>query len=149
MKYRLRINNIVSSPDGYPQKIRFVKAIKNFSGRGLKDSKMFMDSIIYNYEYRKYNGNGFEEFEFEDFIDLKEFKSNCLEVGYDVEIQANEVFKRKVNILSLGLGEKSDTIDMIVDLCRETNKDILISVLQKLDEEKLGEVIKENFSKFL
>lgn len=126
------------------QRLQFVKALKDLTGFGLKESKDICDHLNYSF-----NGS-VSKVTFEVPYDsnfqkrLKDFqktlRENCTGVYDGMTIE----YEREAKILELGLGDKNDYISFIIEyipsLSNEDAESVLKEVLSNLTEEKLKDI---------
>lgn len=123
-------------------KLNLVKIIKTFTGLGLRDSKDIVDKVVdcpTMFTMRM------------SLEKIKQFRSELLNT--DAEFDLNDIEKiRNQKLIDLGLYEKSDLIDGIIDMdinkiisngfSLSKMKEVLNIVYSNISEDKLKEIYK-------
>ena len=91
-------------------RLSFVKALKEYSGLGLKDAKEICDQMTFG---NKGIPSGVEQ-ELE-LSDPQQLKKDCLEFGYELEIN-DKYLKRKKLFFDMGICTEEEIIDNLVDM---------------------------------
>lgn len=131
-KVKLKLNKSVSS------KLQFVKIIKDYTELGLKESKNVVDTLhadmSKSVEITISNDKNVEDFIGEMRLHLKD----------EVSINGGIKFQRNHNLLSLGLGEKEDYIEHILEWSNiQNDEDFFRKVLELLPKENLEKLVGE------
>lgn len=117
------------------QTLKLVKLIKDCTDLGLKDSKIIYDSL---HVYKTV------EFKLRDDC-LKKFIEEVPTCGGEIIVNRDDAYRRNLKVLSIGIGEKSEYIDFIIEFFNEKSfeesKSILNLALQKLTKKDLEEII--------
>jgi hypothetical protein len=121
-----------------PNKLTFLKLIKEVSGLGLKESKEIVETFDYDI-------NRIVEFEISREISIEQFRKDLNDVGGQYIVNGGLEFEREYKLLTLGLGEQDDYVDFISEnLNYFTNQDDTIKfILSKLSKEDLIELTKK------
>lgn len=131
-KVKLKLNKSVSS------KLQFVKIIKDHTGLGLRDSKGVVDDLHTDMS-KSVEITISTDKNVEDFI--REIKFHLKD---EVSINGGIKFQRNHNLLSLGLGEKEDYIEHILEWSNIQNDgEFFRKVLELLPKENLEKLVGE------
>ena len=134
MKKLVRIKLI----ENCPNKLQFVKLIKECSNLGLKDSKDICDRLhageIQTFETRE-----------DDAVNYaRKFRQDIVNCGGKFQVSGGVEFQRNYKMLELGIGDDSDYIDFISESIFQNNlensEEFLKFVLTKLNREQLIEL---------
>ena len=134
MKKLVRIKLI----ENCPNKLQFVKLIKECSNLGLKDSKDICDRLhageIQTFETRE-----------DDAINyVRKFRQDIVNCGGKFQVSDGVEFQRNYKMLELGIGDDSDYIDFISESIFQNNlensEEFLKFVLSKFNREQLVEL---------
>jgi len=134
-----------------PNKLAFVKLIKDCSGLGLREAKDLCDNIhgnpekvhempIRDWESMDYN-TGKTTPAITDF--RKKFNTEIKNVGGRFIVNGGVQWDRNVKMLTLGIAEKSDYIEFMKDYILNkfgNSEDLLTFVLDKISKEDLQEI---------
>lgn len=134
-----------------PNKLAFVKLIKDCSGLGLKESKDLCDelhnrpSIVQEMPIRDWESydytTGKSTPAITDF--RKKFATEIKNVGGRFVVNGGVQWERNVKMLSLGIADKPDYAEFMKDYILnkfDNSEDILTFVLDKLSKEDLQEI---------
>ena len=134
MKKLVRIKLI----ENCPNKLIFVKLIKECSGLGLKESKDICDRLhageVQTFEVRE-----------DDSVNYaKKFRQDIVNCGGKFQVSGCVEFQRNYKMLQLGIGDDSDYIDFISESIFQNNlensEEFLKFVLTKFNREQLIEI---------
>jgi hypothetical protein len=139
MRRTLRIKLIEPTPN----KLKFVKLIKDCSGLGLKESKDLCDELHKNphlvQDMPVRISNAMEE-----LVDYSSrFKSEISNVGGKFLVNGGIQWERNIKILKLGICDESDYSDFIKDYILnglEDAENLLILALSKISENDIKEI---------
>ena len=134
-----------------PNKLLFVKLIKECSGLGLKEAKDLCDELhakpnivqeipIRDWETHDYS-TGKSTPAITDF--RKKFATEIKDVGGKFVVNGGVQWERNVKMLSLGIADKPDYAEFMKDYILnkfDNSEDILTFVLDKLSKEDLQEI---------
>lgn len=148
MNNRVKIQVISTTAN----KLQFVKLIKECTGLGLKESKDVVDRLEINLgsteeievlnEIHKPIGN-YKSSGLTCLEHLKEVlngTSKTVSLGGTYKINGGKQYLREYKLLSLGIGNKEDYSNFILEHIKNNNSDIMEIVLNKLSKEDLKEV---------
>jgi hypothetical protein len=134
-----------------PNKLFFVKLIKDCSGLGLKESKDLCDDLHKNPDVaREMPIRDWESYDYStgkstpaitDF--RKKFIDEIKDVGGKFVVNGGVQWERNIKMLSLGIADKPDYTEFMKDYILnkfDNSEDILIFVLDKLSKEDLQEI---------
>lgn len=134
MKKLVRIKLI----ENCPNKLIFVKLIKECSGLGLKESKDICDRLhageVQTFEVRE-----------DDAVNYaKKFRQDIVSCGGKFQVSGGVDFQRNYKMLELGIGDDSDYVDFISESIFQNNlespEEFLKFVLTKFNREQLIEL---------
>ena len=134
MKKLVRIKLI----ENCPNKLQFVKLIKECSGLGLKESKDICDRLhageVQTFEVRE-----------DDAVNYaKKFRQDIVSCGGRFQVSGGVEFQRNYKMLELGIGDDSDYVDFISESIFQNNlensEEFLKFVLTKFNREQLIEI---------
>jgi hypothetical protein len=139
MRRTLRIKLIEPTPN----KLQFVKLIKDCSGLGLRESKDLCDELHKNphlvQDMPVRISNAMEE-----LVDYSShFKSEIKNVGGKFLVNGGIQWERNIKILKLGICDESDYSDFIKDYILnglEDAENLLILALSKISENDIKEI---------
>jgi len=141
-----------------PNKLAFVKLIKDCSGLGLREAKDLCDNLhgnpekvhempIRDWESMDYNTEEYWSMDgkktpaITDF--RKKFTTEIKNVGGRFIVNGGVQWDRNVKMLTLGIAEKSDYIEFMKDYILnkfDNSEDMLNFVLDKISKEDLQEI---------
>ncbi len=129
MKIRIICNSKTKSS------LAFVKALKEFSGYGLKEAKDCADSLHANGEVNfDYHGSSSDISQFRKFINELPDGSYIVNGGVEVE--------RERKLLSMGLGTQNEYIDFLSGVNATVDTiEVLRLALSYLPNETLAEIV--------
>lgn len=137
MKFTIVQNNKES------QRLAFVKALKDLTGLGLKESKDLADDLNYTFDRMGVSRKTIELSGADVLKKIKDFqiaiKENC-SGSYN---SLGTEHSREMKMLMLGIGEKEHYVDFISDIitiCDDSNE-IIKEVLNELPKEKLNDIL--------
>jgi len=134
-----------------PNKLAFVKLIKECSGLGLKESKDLCDDL-HNYPIivREMPIRDWKDYDYSTGKSTpattdyrKKFTTEIKDVGGRFIVNGGVQWERNVKMLSLGIGDKTDYAEFMKDYILnkfDNSEDILTFVLDKLSKEDLQEI---------
>lgn len=135
MRNTLRIKLIVPTPN----KLAFVKLIKDCSGLGLRESKDLCDELHKNpnlVQHMPLRPN--------DDVDYSiHFRNEIKNVGGEFLVNGSIQWDRNVKMLKLGIGDESDYSEFIKDYILNglvDSENLLTLALSKLSEKDIKEV---------
>jgi hypothetical protein len=115
-------------------KLKLCKVIKDFTGLGLRESKDIVDNLFINFT---------EKINIKD-IYYSDFKEELLGCG-QFEINGGLSYERECKILALGIGDREDYINYIVEkfsvIGLKEKEALLLTILNKLEKSDLLEII--------
>jgi hypothetical protein len=131
-KVKLKLNKIVSL------KLQFVKTIKDYTGLGLREAKFVVDDLhadmSKSVEITISNNKNVDDL-------IKEIK---LYLKDEVSVNGGLEFQRNHNLLSLGIGEKEDYIEHILEWSNIQNDEKFFrKVLEHVSKENLEKLVGE------
>jgi hypothetical protein len=131
-KIKLKLNKPISL------KLQFVKLIKDYTNLGLKESKAVCDELHQDL-------NKIVEIEIPNNKDIKEFiKELKNHFNEDISVNGGIEFIRNHNLLILGIGEKEDYINHILDWGDYDGKEkFLKRILEFVTKEDLQKILLE------
>jgi len=134
MKKLVRIKLI----ENCPNKLQFVKLIKECSGLGLKESKDICDRL-HNGEIQIFEARD------DDAVNYaKKFRQDIVNCGGKFQVSGGVEFQRDYKMLELGIGDDSDYVDFISESIFQNNlensEEFLKFVLSKFNREQLVEL---------
>jgi hypothetical protein len=121
-----------------PNKLIFVRLIKDCSGLGLKESKDICDRLhageVQTFEARE-----------DDAVNYaKKFRQDIVSCGGKFQVSGGVEFQRNYKMLELGIGDDSDYVDFISESIFQNNlensEEFLKFVLSKFNREELIEI---------
>lgn len=136
-KVRIKLKSDIRS------KLAFVKAVKVYTGWGLKESKDFTDTLCDDFRNKRERSS---ELILKNSHDFKSFLRDLKDIGVDAYITGGIEWERDFKMLSLGIGEKEDYIDFIFEYIKGTpyDEDIILNIiLSKLNKDELNNIINE------
>jgi hypothetical protein len=121
-----------------PNKLQFVKLIKECSGLGLKESKDICDRL-HNGEIQIFEARD------DDAVNYaKKFRQDIVNCGGKFQVSGGVEFQRDYKMLELGIGDDSDYVDFISESIFQNNLEnsekFLKFVLTKFNREQLIEL---------
>jgi hypothetical protein len=134
LKKLVRIKRI----ENCPNKLIFVRLIKDCSNLGLKESKDICDRLhageVQTFEVRE-----------DDAVNYaKKFRQDIVSCGGKFQVSGGVEFQRNYKMLQLGIGDDSDYIDFISESIFQNNlensEEFLKFVLTKFNREQLIEI---------
>jgi hypothetical protein len=135
MRRTLRIKLIVPTPN----KLAFVKLIKDCSGLGLKEAKDLCDELHKN----PHLVQDMPVMPTDDTDYSKRFINEIKNVGGEFLVNGGIQWERNIKMLKLGIGDESDYSDFIKDYILnglEDSEILLTLVLSKISEDDIKEV---------
>ena len=134
MKKLVRIKLI----ENCPNKLLFVRLIKECSNLGLKESKDICDRLhageIQTFETRENDSINY----------ARKFRQDIVNCGGKFQVSGGVEFQRNYKMLELGIGDDSDYIDFISESIFQNNlensEEFLKFVLTKFNREQLIEI---------
>lgn len=120
-------------------KLNMVKAIKFATTMGLKDAKEWVENLSIGVPEALTI-----QIPNEKFQTFEEFRTAVAESGYDL-LMEDKIKKRQIKLIELGLGDKSDSIDLLSE--ELTGK--LLFMTKNKSEQSLYTVYNDFFQDFL
>jgi hypothetical protein len=134
-----------------PNKLAFVKLMKECSGLGLKEAKDLCDDLHQNpHIVREMPIRDWESYDYNTGVTTpattdyrRKFTTEIKDVGGRFVVNGGVQWDRNVKMLQLGIADKPDYIEFMKDYILnkfDNSEDLLTFVLDKLSKEDLQEV---------
>jgi hypothetical protein len=126
-----------------PNKLAFVKLIKDCSHMGLKDSKELCDFLHANPGVTKEFQVRSKDIDGNYHNYRKIFATSIKDVGGQFIVNGGSQWERNIKMLKLGMGDESDYCEVIKENILENlegSEELLTFVLTKLSKQELEEV---------
>lgn len=124
------------------RKLSFVKALKTFSGLGLKESKDICDTLNSGPVGKH---TSFDIHVNVDDVDIIKFRKDLQDCTGDYIIGNTQEYIREFKLLSIGIGNEEDYIEYISKLLIEGDVEdktkILNIILSKFNKDQLVEIL--------
>ncbi len=117
-------------------KLQFVKLLRNYTGLGLSECKDLCDLLDYP--------KSIVDFELLEDKSIEDFKRDIKDITGDYLVNGGKEFNREFKLLKLGIGNREDYINFVIQNNEYFDKQELIKIfLRRFDKNELIEIMNE------